>query len=848
MVEELQNRVDEIARTPVLLVATDFDGTLAPIVSEPDLAEAHREAMVALKALAAMPQTHVAVVSGRALSDLARRIGDAEGAHLVGSHGSEFEAGLAVPLPRESMELLAKVEAQARLIASRTPGAKVECKPASVAFHYRNVAEPAGQEAARDLIRAVDGWPGLHVRHGKKVVELSVVKTDKGHAIQSLRQRLGATAVVFLGDDVTDEDALATLVGPDLGVKVGDGPTVARFRVGDTLEVVRLLARITERRAAWLAGSEAVPIERHSLLSDQRTCALVTPECRVCWLCAPRLDSAGLFSELLGGPAAGFFEIRPADDNLPSRQHYLDSSFVLCTDWGPVRVIDYMDCSGGRPFQRAGRTDLLRVIEGRGPVRITFAPRLNFSALETRLVASDSGIVVQGAVDPCGLFAPGIRWTIRHEGRHDTATALIELNGDPVVLELRYGTASLAPSRIPESQRRQQTQRFWSVWAATLDLPELYRQQVLRSALVLRALCYGPTGAIAAAATTSLPEHAGGVRNWDYRFCWPRDAAMAASSLVRLGATGPAMKLLDWVLGILEDAEPGSLMRPLYTVTGGHLGTEGVIAELSGYRGSRPVRVGNDAAHQVQLDVLGPIAELLALMAERGASLTPEHWRLLESMVQAVDTRWTEADHGIWEIRGPRRHHVHSKVMCWQTASCALKVAEYMGHRRPEWARLKDAIAADVLSRGWKEHRKSFSSSYETDDIDAATLWVGLSGLLTPDDPRFAATAAAVERELREGPTVYRYRFDDSLPGIEGGFNICTSWLIESYALLGRWQEAEDLLASYVALAGPTGLMAEEFDPVAGEALGNFPQAYSHLGLINAVLRVAAKAKRFGSL
>jgi trehalose-phosphatase len=837
--EDLQSRIDEACQAAVLLVATDYDGTLAPLVSDPAAAAAHRESIVALKSLAGMAQTHVAVISGRSLADLAQHLPDLDGAHLVGSHGSEFEAGFAKPIPPESAKLLAKLQEQVERIAARSPGTMFEKKPAGVAFHYRNADPQQAANAVDELLAALDGQPGLGVRHGKKVVELTVVQTDKGRALQSLRQRVGATVTMFVGDDVTDEDAFTTLTGPDVGIKVGDGPTAAKYRLHATIDVARLLAGMAEKRAAWLAGSKAVPIERHSLLSDQRTCALVGPQGRISWLCLPRIDSGALFAELLDGPAAGFFDICAVGQVESARQEYIGKSFVLKTSWGPLAVVDYLDCSAGRPFQRAGRTDLVRAIEGRGRVRIKYAPRINFGSLETRLRIVEGGVTIEGSVDPCVLFAPGVQWSIDKEGHHETAVAEIDVDGGPVVLELRYGTASLASAPVAERQRRDQTERFWTVWAGTLKLPAIKSDLVLRSALVLRALCYGPTGAMAAAATTSLPECPGGVRNWDYRFCWPRDAAMAAAALVRLGATGPAMKLLDWILGILEGAEPNALIRPVYTVTAGHLGPEGVIAELSGYLGSRPVRVGNVAAHQIQLDVLGPIAELISLLAQQGASLTPEHWRLLESMVAAVEKRWEDEDHGIWELRSSRKHHVHSKVMCWQTVNCALRVAEYMGFRREHWADLRASIANEVLSRGWNEEQKAFCASFEGSEIDAAALCVGLSGLLPPHDPRFVSTVQAIERELREGPAVYRYRYDDGLPGIEGAFNICTSWLIEAYALLGRWHDAEELFEQYASLAGPTGLMAEEFDPHRNLALGNFPQAYTHIGLINAALRLS---------
>jgi GH15 family glucan-1,4-alpha-glucosidase len=764
---------------------------------------------------------------------------DVAGARLVGSHGSEFEADYLDPLPPEKRELLQQTIDVAQAIADKTPGTMLEKKPASVAFHYRNADEQTGAAAARQLLDAVKGKPDLFVLSGKMVIEISVLRTDKGQALERLRQRLGATAVLFLGDDVTDEDAFATLVGPDVGVKVGPGKSAAKFHVADTQEVARHLAAVAERRANWLAGSEAVPIEKHSLLSDQRTCALINPEGRVAWMCVPRLDSPALFAELLGGPVGGYFDVRPVVETESPTQSYVDASFILDTNWGDFHVLDYLDCSGGRFFQRAGRTDLIRVIEGQGRVRLTFAPRLDFGDVETKFLVHGNGLEIEGAVDSCVLYSPGVRWTLKNEGKNVTAVAELDLGREPLVLELRYGTANLDPARLPEKQRREQTLRFWNSLAATLTLPSVQPQLVLRSALTLWALVYGPTGAIAASATTSLPESAGGVRNWDYRFCWPRDAAMAAAALVRLEAAGAGMKLLDWFLGLLDGTAPGTLIRPVYTLSGGHLGTEGVIAALTGYRGSRPVRVGNSAAYQVQLDVLGPIADLLALKASQGAALTPEHWRLTESMVAAVASRWTEADHGIWELRASRKHHVHSKVMCWHTVNCALCVAEYLGQRREAWKDLRKSIAADILEHGWNPRRKAFCECYGGRHTDAASLWVGLSGLLPASDPRFRSTVEAVERDLRDGPTVYRYRYDDGLPGMEGGFNICTSWLIESYALLGRWKDAEELFAQYIALAGPTGLMSEEYDPRGKQALGNFPQAYSHIGLINAALRLA---------
>lgn len=832
--------LDRLARSPVLLVAADYDGTLAPIVPDPAAAAPDREALAAMRMLAELPNTHAAVISGRALDELTRLSGAPRGVHLVGSHGGEFEAGFAASLSDDARALRTRLSDLCRRLAGEHPGFVVEDKPAGVAFHYRNAAPGAARAALERLAAAVAGEPGARVRHGKAVVELSVVDTSKGHALSLLRARLGATAVVFLGDDQTDEDAFAVLSGPDAAVKVGPEETRAPWRLDGQARVAPLLGDLAQRRQRWVFGASATPIERHAILSDQRSLAVVSPTGEIVWLCLPRLDSPALFAALLGGPPAGSFDVRPDPAGDAPAQQWDGDSFVLRTQWADLRVTDYFDCSAGRAHQRAGRSELLRVLEGRGRVNVRFAPRLNFGRTPTRISAVEGGLVVDGSLDPICLHAPGVRWRIADEGAHQTALGELVLSEAPAILELRFGTGHVGPGVVPEADRRRQTLRHWQAWAATLRLPTLEPELVKRSALVVRALTYGPTGAIAAAGTTSLPEQIGGARNWDYRYCWPRDACLAAAALVRLGNTGHAMKLLDWLLGVVDECESPDRLRPLYTVLGRELGPEGEISELPGYRGSRPVRVGNAAAEQVQLDVFGPIVDLVAELADRGAGISGEHLRLVDAMVGAVALRWREPDHGIWEIRTERRHHVHSKVMCWLTVDRALRVlGRVMGRAREDWAALRDAIAADVLAHGWKPGVGSFTGTYDRDEPDAAALWVGLSGMLPPGDPRFAGTVAFVERHLLDRGCVRRYVGDDGLPGGEGAFNLCTAWLIESLALLGRTDEADDLFRRYCRLAGPTGLMAEEVDPHTGEALGNFPQLYTHLGLINAAVRLS---------
>lgn len=841
---ELIDRLDQLAQHPTLLIACDYDGTVAPIVDDPMKALPLRETSVALRNLASLPQTEVAVISGRSLRDLAALSRLPAEIHLVGSHGTEFDIDFALDLDPDLRARRATLIAELQDLAAAHEGVTLEKKPASIAVHYRKLVDGDAAALLGELDEIADRVGDLIVRHGKKVCELLLVPTDKGLALTTVRSNVGATAVLFLGDDVTDEDAFATLAGPDVGVKVGSGDTRAAFRVDSPDDVAMLLAALCARRSDWLAGDGVTPIEDHSMLSDQRTAAIVTPDARITWLCVPRIDSSAIFAELLGGPAAGHFAVRPASPDKDPVQSYVDDSLVLQTDWSTMSVTDYLDCSDGRPNRMSGRTDLVRVLEGTGRAVIEFAPRLDFGRFPTQLEIRDGGLEVVNAHDLVVLRAPGVEWELVDHGMHQTATAEVDLSAGPVTLELRCGTASMRPDRSEEIERRERTTRFWADWAARLDVPNVESDLVRRSALTLKALCYGPTGAILAAATTSLPEFIGGVRQWDYRYCWIRDASLSAGALVRLGSIDEAMDLLDWLLRVIESSEVGpERLSPLYTVNGQSLPPEATIEELSGYAGSRPVRVGNAADHQVQLDVFGPVLQLIHQLGEVDAPLSAKHWRLVEDLVSAVDQRWVEPDQGIWEVRSAPRHHTNSKVMCWVTVDRAISIAaDVFGRDRPEWLVLRDQIEKDILTNGWDDEVGSFTTAYDGTDLDASVLAVGLFGLLDADDPRFRATVEAVETWLRAGDTVYRYKHEDGLPGEEGGFNLMTSWLIDAKILLGDIADAEQLFAAYVELAGPTGLIPEEVDPVNGRGLGNHPQAYSHLGLITNALNLAAAA------
>ncbi|QIS17373.1 trehalose-phosphatase [Nocardia terpenica] len=835
--QELRRALAGVARMPRLLVASDYDGTIAPIVSDPAKAYPHRESVSALRALAGLTATTAAVISGRALRDLAALSRLPVEVQLIGSHGSEFDVGFVHAIDNDAKQLLQEVQNSLTHIAENNPGAAVELKPASVALHVRNASPEVGRRALQQARQGPASWVGVQVTEGKAVIELAVIQTDKGAALDIIRHQEGASAAVFFGDDVTDEKAFARLSGPDVGIKVGDGDSLAGYRVTSTEEVAKALAYLLEERRTWLAGASAPRIERLTMLASPRAKVLITPDGTVTWFCHPEPDSAAVFAHLLGGPEAGHFTIAPERPGLPLSQRYFDGTMTVETRWASLQVVDYL------PHDvPPERTDLTRVITGDAKAVVTFAPRPEFGQVPVTLVHEPAGLRVHGTNDPIVLRSPGVQWEIFEEGIHHVARAVVDPSHGPVVLEMRCGTSDLAPAMVSEADRRHEAERYWRGWADDLELPPLKPDLMKRSALTLRGLVHEPSGSIMAAATTSLPEDIGGVRNWDYRYCWLRDASLTAHALVSLGSLGEAEEFLDWVHRVLETLSGPERLHPLYTLYGETLGPEAVLDQLPGYAGSRPVRVGNAANMQVQLDVFGPIVDLIAALADArerkgiadpAKALPDREWELVHAMVSAVQRRWREPDHGIWEIRGNPRHHVYSKVMGWLTVDRALRLSTRFGRMAdPAWAELRDTIAEEVKAKGWNEQVQSYTAAYDGTDLDAATLHIGLSGLIDASDPRFAATVVATEAELRSGSTVYRYHHDDGLPGGEGGFHLCAAWLVEAYLLIGKREDAEALFAQLVDVAGPTGLLSEEYDPVAERSLGNHPQAYSHLGLL----------------
>jgi trehalose 6-phosphate phosphatase len=816
-----------LARTPGLLVACNYGGTLCTAEGISTETLPLGSAAKALRALAALPNTHAAVISGRSLRDLAAVSRLPAEVHLVGSHGAEFDMGFAHGLSLATESVLQQASQALIETVGAYKGISIERKPVAVSVHTR----PASPEVVAKVLQKAEEVArahGLFYIVDGSVLDLSVVEPSKADALEHLRARLGVSAALYAGDASSDELAIATLRGPDLGIRVGEGATAAAHRLRDPESFARVLAILFELRRAWLFGEDAVGLERHSMIGNGSSTALITPEAKVCWMSHPLPDSGSLFAHILGGDAAGHFSVEPVKASQVLGQRYVDSTMIVETRWADVTVTDYLEPAPD------GITSLVRVLSGTGAARIVFAPRPDYANAPFSMEARGEELHVVGTSDPIVLLAPGVSFSITSDGRHATAAADVNLKNGPVVLNLRCGDTEPQHNGVTgETERRAAVAHHSRRWVQALELPGVKPSLVRRSALVLRALVHEPTGAVLAAPTTSLPEGIGGTRNWDYRYCWLRDGSMTVNALVDLGSTTEAYGFLRWLGRILENAPGPEWLHPLYSVTGAPLSTEAIIESLPGYAGSRPVRIGNAADHQVQLDVFGPIAELIRAVSEREGTLEDEHWKLMVQMASAVMARWHEADHGIWEARRAPRHHVYTKVMCWVTLDRALRTAGLHGREPdPAWAPTAATIRDEVLREGWDDSAASYTVAYDSPDLDAAVLHVGLSGLLDVNDERFVDTVTAVERELRVGPTVFRYRYDDGLPGLEGGFHICTTWLIEAYVAVGRIEEAWDLFDQLVNLFGPTGLLPEEYDPGTETHLGNHPQAYSHLGFI----------------
>ncbi|KWT91637.1 MULTISPECIES: glycoside hydrolase family 15 protein [unclassified Variovorax] len=576
-----------------------------------------------------------------------------------------------------------------------------------------------------------------------------------------------------------------------------------------------------------------LPIEDYALIGDCHTAALVGRDGSIDWLCIPRFDSGACFPALLGGPDHGRWLIAPCQGVRTVRRRYRDGTLILETEFetdeGAVRVIDSMPLSNER-------WDIVRIVEGlsgRVRMRTELVIRFDYGSIVPWVHKAHGTVLATAGPDTLELHTP-----VRTHGEQMKTVARFEVGAGervPFVLNYRPSHEPMQPAIDPE-QTLLETQREWLEWSQRGSYQGRWRSEVLRSLITLKALTYTPTGGIVAAPTTSLPEQAGGVRNWDYRYCWLRDATFTLNALLLAGYTGEAVAWREWLLRAVAGS-PADLQM-LYSVTGERRLDEVELGWLPGYGGAAPVRVGNAAARQFQLDVYGEVMDTLHLARAAGLATEPHVWRIQRALLDFLDTHWREPDEGIWEIRGPRRHFTHSKVMAWVAFDRAVKAVEHFGLDGPidAWRRTRDAIHAQVCDAGFDARRNSFVQYYGASALDASLLLIPLVGFLPPDDARVRATVDAIQRELMAGGLVLRYATAtgvDNLPPGEGAFLPCSFWLADSLALTGRRDEAEALFERLLTLRNDVGLLSEEFDPHTGRMLGNFPQALTHMALVN---------------
>lgn len=573
-------------------------------------------------------------------------------------------------------------------------------------------------------------------------------------------------------------------------------------------------------------------LEDYALIGDTQTAALVGRNGSIDWLCVPRFDSPACFAALLGTPKHGRWLLAPSGDIRQVSRRYRGDSLVLETEFttgsGCVRVVDCMPPRTREPIVAR----LVEGVHGSVEMEMELIIRFDYGSIVPWVRTVDGHLLAIGGPDAVSLWAP----VQTHGVDLTTRSSFVVRPGESLGFLLKWHQSHEKPERPMEAlQLVQTTQRWWDTWCAGCTYHGEWRDAVLRSLIVLKALTYGPTGGVVAAPTTSLPEQIGGIRNWDYRYCWLRDATFTLCALVLAGYTEEAAAWRDWLLRAVA-GDPARL-QTLYGPSGQRRLAEWVVPWLPGYEGSRPVRVGNGAVDQVQLDVYGELMDAMHLARRAGVAPDRTAWALETALVEHLESAWQKPDESIWEIRGPRRHFTYSKVMAWVAVDRALKIAERDGVEAPtdRWRRLRNAIHDDVCRHGFNAARNAFTQYYGCDEADASLLMLPLVGFLPPDDPRIIGTVQAVEHDLLDRGFVRRYQNSSNLDGLppgEGLFLACTLWLADNYVLAGRTAEAKQLFERVLAIRNDVGLLAEEYDPDACRLVGNFPQAFSHVGLI----------------
>jgi GH15 family glucan-1,4-alpha-glucosidase len=574
-------------------------------------------------------------------------------------------------------------------------------------------------------------------------------------------------------------------------------------------------------------------IEDYALIGDCQTAALVGKGGSIDWLCLPRFDSGACFAALLGTPDNGRWLLAPEGEVRRVRRRYRDGTLVLETEFetaeGEAAVVDCMPPRSDGPC-------LARVVVGRRgkvPMTMHLVLRFDYGSIVPWVRRTDWGIRAVAGPDAVVLDTP-----VELQGQDMTTVARFTVEaGQQVPFALHWFPSHRPrPGLVEAAESVAETERWWKDWSGRCRYMGRWREAVLRSLVTLKALTYAPTGGIVGAPTTSLPEWPGGVRNWDYRFCWLRDATFTLYALMMGGYLDEARAWREWLLRAV--AGNPQQVNIMYGLAGERRLPELELKWLAGYEDSRPVRIGNAAYSQFQLDVFGELMDSQYLARRSGVEENENAWRVERTMLDYLEKAWQEPDEGIWEVRGPRRHFTHSKVMAWVAFDRAVKEVEGLGMEGPveRWRAARDAIHQQVCAKGYDPQRNTFVQYYGTDELDASLLMIPLVGFLPPQDPRVHGTVEAIRRDLCQGGFVQRYRPRpglEGLPGPEGVFLPCTFWLVDNLALLGRQDEAEELFECLLGLCNDIGLISEEYDPEAARLLGNFPQAFTHVALVN---------------
>ena len=581
------------------------------------------------------------------------------------------------------------------------------------------------------------------------------------------------------------------------------------------------------------------PIGEYGMIGDMNSCALVGTDGSIDWCCLPRFDSPSVFAAILDDERGGRFQISPASSDWSSEQHYIPDTNILETIFqtptGRITLTDFMPLKGNGNVVRSPHEvhRIVKCTQGNVDVRCYFQPRPDYARTMPKLLPSRHGVAVIGNRQAVKL-ACDVPLTV---GESDAFSEFHLKEGDQATFVLAYGGSTAKhPTTYKSVEKLAQTRAHWEHLVSEITYDGLWRDEVVRSMLVLELMIYEPSGAIVAAPTTSLPEKIGGSRNWDYRFSWLRDSSFTMDVLYRMGHVEHANRYFDWLIQKCKVTQGRT--RIVYGIAPRSSMKELTLDHFRGYRDSAPVRIGNAASRHLQLDVFGEVILGVDTLYRHQGTVSDDAWVLVESFAEAVTKNWKRKDRGVWEVRGKQQHFVYSKIMCWAALDRAASLADALGNngQAKSWRSTASVIKTEILENGWDDKKQSFVQRYGDDALDASNLVIPFVGFLKSDDPRVKATLRATMNELADGPFVRRYipdQVDDGFEEDEGMFILLSFWLIGNLIMLGRKEQAQEYFEEILSCANHLGLLGEMVHPDTHEILGNFPQAYSHIGLIH---------------